>query len=81
MRKSIFISPSKVIVDEFVNKEGKVIDIKRDLRFIDSFKFIASSLDALSKNLKPEQLINLNRFYSDEKLNLLQRKGVYPYDL
>jgi hypothetical protein len=33
---------------------------------------MASSLDALSQNLKPEQLINLSSFYSDEK-------GVYPY--
>ena len=39
------------------------------------------SLDALIKNLDPEQCKNLNKFYPDpRKFDLLKRKGVYPYD-
>ena len=47
-----YISFSKEYkVGEFINKEGKTIEAKRELRFIDSFKFMSSSLDSLSKNL------------------------------
>jgi len=39
------------------------------------------SLDALIKNLDPEQRKNLKKFYPDpRKFDLLKRKGVYPYD-
>jgi len=39
------------------------------------------SLDALIKNLHPEQCKNLKKFYSDpRKFDLLKIKGVYPYD-
>ena len=51
-----YISFSKeVVVDKF-KKDGKEIIVKRELRFIDTFKFMASSLDALSKNLSEDQL-------------------------
>ena len=40
-----YISITKqVIVDEFVNKEGKEVNVKRELRFIDSLRFMATSL-------------------------------------
>ena len=35
----------QVIVDKFVNEEGTDVDVKRELRFIDSLSFMASSLD------------------------------------
>ena len=41
----------QVIVDKFVDKEGKIVNVKRELRFIDSLRFLASSLDKLSKDL------------------------------
>ena len=70
----------QVIVDKFVNKEGKVLNVKRELRFIDSLRFMASSLDKLSINLKIDQFVNLKKFYCGNQLSLLLRKGVYPYD-
>lgn len=51
---------------------------KVQLRFIDSFKFMSSSLDSISKNLKEFKI--LSKSFDGEKLNLLKRKGVYPYD-
>ena len=41
---------------------------------------MTSSLKDLSENLTKEQFINLNKYYQGEQLDLLLRKGVYPYD-
>ena len=53
---------------------------RRELRFIDSFKFMASSLHALSSNLDKDQCKSLNKYYSGKRRDLLLRKGVYPND-
>jgi len=76
-----YISCSKeIIVDRFEDKEGDEVQVKRELRFIDSFKFMASSLDALTRNLTKEQCKNVGMDYSGKQLDLLLRKGCYPYD-
>ena len=41
---------------------------------------MTSSLDSLSKNLTKDQFKNIRRYYSGKQLDLLLRKGVYPYD-
>ena len=70
----------QVIVDKFVNTEGKDVNFKRDIRFIDSLRLMAWSLDKLPSNLKINQFVNLKKYYSGNQLSLLLRKGVYPYD-
>ena len=54
--------------------------ISMELRFIDSFRFMSSSLPKLASNLKDGNLNNLYKYYQDEKFQLLRRKGIYPYD-
>ena len=50
--KEDYISFSiKVPVEKYVDKNGEEKDILIELRFIDSFKFMSSSLDSLTKNL------------------------------
>ena len=47
-----YISFSKEIkVGEFIGKDGKTHEVKRELRFIDSFRFMGSSLKDLTDNL------------------------------
>ena len=76
-----YISFTKeIIVDKFINEEKKEVEVKRKIRFIDSFKFMATSLDNLVKNLPKESLKNITEFYEGEQLKLLLRKGVFPYD-
>ena len=76
-----YISFTKqLIVDKFVNEEGRKVNVKRELRFIFSLRFMATSLDKLSGHPKIDQFVNLNKFCSGNQLNLLLRKGVYPYD-
>ena len=76
-----YISFSKdIVVDEYTNKAGKVVDVKQQLRFIDSLKFMASSLDKLVENLDKNCCVNTGKFYKGKQLSLLMRKGVYPYE-
>ena len=50
------------------------------LTFIDSFQFMSSSLDKLVSNLPTEALKYTSKRFQKEKLNLMTRKGIYPYD-
>ena len=86
-----YISFSKtIVVDTFLKKEeGREncfepayrtvrVEVKRQIRFIDSFRFMPSSLAELAGNLT--QHCNLSEYFGREKLELVKRKGVYPYD-
>ena len=65
-----------VMVDEYQDKEKKI-----QLRFINSFRFMASSLDSLTSNLvKGGQKLTGFKDYSEDQYVLLVRKGVYPYE-
>ena len=66
-------------VDEYQNKDGKTVSLNFELRFIDSFKFLQTSLANLVKNLQPDDFVNTREIFKD-KIDLLTRKGVYPYD-
>ena len=50
------------------------------LTFIDSFQFMSSSLDKLVSNLPRQSLRYTSKRFEGEKLDLMARKGVYPYD-
>ena len=41
----------KVVVDKYIDKNGVEKEKEIELRFIDSFKFMSSSLDSLTTNL------------------------------
>ena len=80
--KEDYISFSiKVQVDSYIDKNGEEKDKLIELRFIDSFKFMSSSLDSLTKNLVRggKKLFGFED-YSELQYDLLTRKGVYPYE-
>jgi hypothetical protein len=71
--KENYISFTKTLeLDEtFHNKSAT-------LRFVDSFKFMASSLDSLAQGLKPDDFQEIQKNFSDYQL--LLQKGIYPYE-
>ena len=66
----------QVIADTFTNELGKLVHVKRALRSINSFRFMATRLDTLVNNLPRDKFINLLRYYQGQQLELL----VFPYD-
>ena len=80
--KEDYISFSiKVPVDSYIDKNGEEKGKLIELRFIDSFKFMSSSLDSLTKNLVRgvKKLFGFED-YLELLYGLLTRKGAYPYE-
>ena len=51
-----------------------------NLVFINSMLFMNSSLDKLVKNLSDSDFKCLSEVFSGEKLELVKKKGIYPYE-
>lgn len=64
--------------ERFISFSKKVGKIK--LRFVDSFKFMSSSLLKLTENLQRKDLIETSKLVPADKMELVLRKGVFPYD-
>ena len=69
----------KVPIDNYIDKEGNGKEKFIELRF--SFKFMATSLDLLTRNLVSlRQVLSAFENYSKSQYDLLKRKGIYPYE-
>ena len=56
-----------------------MVSLNFEIRFIDSFKFLQTSLANLVSNLQPDDFHNTKREFK-KNVDLRTRKGVYPYD-
>ena len=63
-----------------VKTEEETKPLHHHIRFIDSFKFMATSLDKVINNLPKDTFNNVKRYYANDKLSLLTKKGIYPYE-
>ena len=71
-----------VPVRTYKDKNGLEKTVYEYLRFIDSFRFMNTSLEKLVSFLPPDKFSYLDnhfRDYSEEKKQLLHAKGFYPY--
>ncbi len=78
-----YISFSKNIpMETFRADDGKEKTACLEMRFVDSIKFTIKSLDSLVKTLGKDQFGTLTSqmLVEPESLDLLKRKGVFPYD-
>ena len=80
--KEDYISFSiKVKVGTRIDKNGIEVPIEIELRFIDSFRFMSSSLDLLVNNLsRGGHKFRGFMGYTRKQRSLLVRKRVYPYE-
>ena len=71
----------RVAVDKYIDKNGVEKSKEIELRFIDSFKFMSSSLDSLTTNLvRGDQRLFGFEEYTSKQYELLVKKGIYPYE-
>ncbi|XP_036138928.1 uncharacterized protein LOC118644448 [Monomorium pharaonis] len=78
--KEKYISFTKYVQN---TKDKNISKICVKLRFIDSYKFLNTSLDKLALFLNKDRLQILQSEFKDvssENLDLLTRKGVFPYE-
>jgi len=86
-----YISFSKSIkVDEYNDKDGNIKPVLFEIRFVDTYAILSSSLDGLVENLKKDckdinELRNKFRntseaFNNDDDFKFMISKGVYPYE-
>ena len=75
-----YISFSKTIkVSEYKHISGKILPINFEIKFLDSFKFLQTSLANLVSNLLSDDFNNTKHVFKSNT-SLLTRKGVFPYD-
>ena len=77
--KYISFSKSIKVGGYYCLKLGKMCPINFEIRFLDSFKFLQTSLRNLVSNLSPDDFCNTKHAFK-RNTELLTRKGVYPYD-
>ena len=80
--KEKYVSFTKSIYmhDYIDQKTGQTKRKNLKLRFIDSFKFLSASLEALGNGLAPNEFRETRKHFSNEKeFNLMRKKGVFPY--
>ena len=68
-----FDTPNNCVLANFGNK-------KVELRFLDSFRFMAMSLDKLVKFSNKDLPIMKTFFNNENDFNLLTEKGIFPYE-
>ena len=73
---------SGVLVYNHPDKNGVTKPVYEYLRLLDTFRFMASSLDSLAQNLPSDQFTLLVHHFKDWpeiSIQMLKRKGFFPY--
>ncbi|XP_030745267.1 uncharacterized protein LOC115874300 [Sitophilus oryzae] len=75
------ISVLPVNKEKYISFTKKILENSVEFRFIDSFRFLASSLDNLVSNLSEYPILKSEfKEVSEEQFSLLCCKGIFPYD-
>ena len=61
---------------KFLTIDGK----KHEIRFLDSLRFLDSSIDVLSNELAVEDMVETRKCFPNVSDEILKGKGFYPYD-
>ena len=72
----------KVFIEERPGRTNRLIQVYEDLRFLDSFQFMNTSLEKLVDSLPDDSFRILDKHFEDYQtsdVKLLHGKGFYPY--
>ena len=75
-----YITFTKMVLVDTKKKEDKKVNIYSNLKFIDTNNFMQTSLEKLVKNMDKKDFRHTLKYFDGEKLNLMLRKGIYPYE-
>ena len=67
-------------INAIPNNMENIWPLCNHLTFIDSLQFMSSNLDKLVSNLPKDDLIYTSKVVKGKRLDLMSKKGVYPYD-
>ena len=63
-----------------VIRNDKEVNIYTTLKFVDSMNFMQTSLEKLVDNMEKPNFKHANKYFQNENLDLMLRKGIYPYE-
>ena len=69
-----------VLVDTIVKNDDEEVNIYMTLQFKDTVNFMQSSLEKLVGNMEKSDFKHTSKYFQEEKLDLMMRKGIYPYE-
>ncbi|XP_075214869.1 uncharacterized protein LOC142320765 [Lycorma delicatula] len=75
--KQITVIPNST--EKYISFSKRIND-RISVRFIDTYRFMASSLDYLVKTIPTDKFNHTKRFFNESDMPLVTRKGVYPYE-
>ena len=75
-----YITFNKHVLVDTIVKEEKEINIYSNLKFVDTMNFMNASLEKLVGNLERSSFKHTSKYFDGEKLDLMLRKGIYPYE-
>ena len=72
----------KAFIEEHLDRRNRLIQVYEDLRFLDSFRFMNTSLEKLVESLPDDNFKTLDQHFEKNQssdIKLLHDKGFYPY--
>lgn len=81
LNKEKYVSFTKhLLVDQITDEMGKIRKVFLRLRFVDSYRFMNSSLADLAQYLPSSDFNEIKKYFGEgEKFQLMKQKGVFPY--
>ena len=70
----------RVLVDTIVTDDEKEVNVYSCLMFADTMNFMRTSVEKLVRNLDKPSFEHTGKYFRGEELDLMLRKGVYPYE-
>ena len=75
-----YITFNKSVLVDTIVKNDEEVNIYMTLQFKDTMNFMQSSLEKLVENMEKSDFKHTSKYFQEEKLDLMMRKGIYPYE-